>query len=175
MSGILRILAPGTLYMGVYGVERWLDKQEKENVMSKNGNGDWPPKDDYMHYYVREEGTNRPIAVVAFREMGTIPGKVVRGISIWSPMDKWNRVKGRAKAVGRCMKAEVVGYHAEPVKIGLSRGAMLFLSETDGEFASGDGVAYKSMWAGEPTEREKRILKCEREQAVGKAKGVPKE
>jgi hypothetical protein len=71
----------------------------------------FPAQDGYRHYYLRD-AKRQPIACVAFKGLGS---GVIRGIAICSRLDQWDRVDARAKAVGRCKKAEAHKFNDDVV------------------------------------------------------------
>lgn len=71
------------------------------------------PSDGYQHYYLHDRNS-QPLAVVAIG-VGTEPGKIVRGISLRSYLDGWDRIQGRKRAVGRCRKAMQKELSSDPI------------------------------------------------------------
>ena len=122
------------------------------------------PTDQFQHYYLHDGG-GQPLAVVAIG-VGTEPGKIVRGISIRSALDNWDKVKGRKKAVGRIRKALAIKVCSDPIgttrkTVPLAIQEFMDLYGKDFHVVTaeiGYNAVVKSGYNVPPTERETKIL-----------------
>jgi len=130
------------------------------------------PQDGFQHYYLHDDHS-QPLAVVAIGP-GTVEGTVVRGISIRSELDAWNKVKGRKKAVGRCRKALACRCTSESVAgYRFATDSFLRLYQQDFTVRIMDSVSgtpadrvVKSAFNVKPTEKEAKILECLKKRMV---------
>jgi len=122
------------------------------------------PVDCFQHYYLHDDA-GQPLAVVAITP-GTKPGTIIRGISIRSDLDTWDRVKGRKKAVGRCRKAMATQKCADPINSTRKKvlsAVEAFVTLYGGLYAVvtaevGYAAVVKSAYNVTPTEKEEKIL-----------------
>lgn len=122
--------------------------------MSKNP---FPLNDGFQHYYLYDKLT-QPLAVVAIGP-GTEEGKIIRGISVRSHLDRWDRIKGRKLAVGRCRKALAVKQTTDAVTAS-NPATAVFVDLYGTELAAGADFLAKSCFNVQPTGREVKILEC---------------
>jgi len=122
------------------------------------------PVDIFQHYYLHDKA-GQPLAVVAIG-VGSEAGKIVRGISIRSDMDAWDRVKGRKRAVGRCRKALATKKCADPINLARKRvvpSIEAFIALYGDEYfvvaaEIGYNAVVKTGYDVPPTDREEKIL-----------------
>ena len=137
--------------------------------MSTSQKNPFPP-DQFQHYYLHDKKTAQPLAMVAIGA-GTEPGKIMRGISIRSATDPWDKVKGRKKAVGRIRKALAIKASEDPVivlRANMPKAVDVFLKDYSTEYEvmwSNDltkvparPTVLKTCYNVTPTEREAKIL-----------------
>jgi len=126
-------------------------------------------EDGFQHYYLKpfvelvKKRTKEaytvalPIATVAIGP-STEEGKIVRGISICSDKDQWDRREGRKLAVSRCRRALGLKKTTQLVKDGHDPAPKYLYIHYGSDYGDYDGAIYKSAYNVEPTEKEARIL-----------------